>query len=591
MNKAIISRIRSNHISQEIIINTIAIPALAYFVYVCFPMLQKAGTLFVSLIIVSGTAALVFGYGMKLYCTRHIRKVLSADDINTVPGTLLADAKQQAYMAPLVTSITIFWRWVLAGIFGVIAPVIVFQDAPLKDFLYCAPFVIFAGIGTMPYAYLSTESGIAEFLRIPAVNNMDLDAHNRKKKNFFLTPKILLFILTILLPPLGFLINGIFICIAYNMPLETIKLGFFLAILQSLFYSVLTSIMFARNIKTAVDDVVNILMDLSHREGDLTKSIISTSNDEIGDLAFWFNKFMDNLRNIIKHIIRNAESLDASSNELSQFSQYMSRNADNMSDKTNIVTASAEEMSSNITSVAAFMEQAAANVNIVASATEEMTTSITEIAQNSEKARTVTGSAVSYARNASSQVDKLGEAARDISKITQAISEISEQTNLLALNATIEAARAGDAGRSFAVVAAEIKELATQTAESTKEIRQRISGIQESTAGTINEIKNISDIILDVNAIVDSIASAVEEQAVTTREIAGNIAEASKGNQEVSVRVSESSEVSGNIARDISSVYQSADEISKDSAKVNLNAENLSQLADTLKSMVDKFKI
>lgn len=156
-----------------------------------------------------------------------------------------------------------------------------------------------------------------------------------------------------------------------------------------------------------------------------------------------------------------------------------------------------------------------------------MTTTINEIAQNTEKANTITGEAVSEAKGASDNVDELGSAAQEISKVTETVTEISEQTNLLALNATIEAARAGDAGKGFAVVANEIKELARQTAEATQDIKRRIEGIQDSTSGTVTKIQQISKVINDVNDIVSTIASSVEEQSVTTKEIATNVAQAS----------------------------------------------------------------
>jgi methyl-accepting chemotaxis protein len=190
-----------------------------------------------------------------------------------------------------------------------------------------------------------------------------------------------------------------------------------------------------------------------------------------------------------------------------------------MSGRSNSVAGAAEAMSATMNSVAAASEQTATNVNMVASATEEMTATVQEIAHNSEKARTITESAVTQAGSASQKVGELGRAANEISNVTEVITEISEQTNLLALNATIEAARAGEAGKGFAVVANEIKELAKQTAQATQEIKAKIEGIQGSTAGTVNQIEQITGVINEVNEIVGTIATAVEEQAATSREI------------------------------------------------------------------------
>ena len=97
----------------------------------------------------------------------------------------------------------------------------------------------------------------------------------------------------------------------------------------------------------------------------------------------------------------------------------------------------------------------------------------------------MTEGAVAQAQKASAQVEALGKAAREIGEVLETIAEISDQTNLLALNATIEAARAGEYGKGFAVVANEIKELASATSEATMEIKNKIEGIQNTTAGTI----------------------------------------------------------------------------------------------------------
>ncbi len=340
-----------------------------------------------------------------------------------------------------------------------------------------------------------------------------------------------------------------------------------------------------------ISKVVNGLKDIAEGEGDLTTRLNVQRNDEVGELARWFNTFIDKLQGIIRDVTQNAETMTMSSAELSALSSQMAEGTENMSGKSNTVATAAEEMSSNMTYVAAAMEEASANISMVANATEQMTSTVSEIAMNSEKGRFITGEAVSQAQNASDSIDRLGHAAMEIGKVTETITDISEQTNLLALNATIEAARAGEAGKGFAVVANEIKELARQTASATGEIRKRIEGIQSSTQGTVTEIKNISEVINNVNEIVTTIATAVEEQSATTKDIAGNVTQASQGLQEVNENVAQSSTVASEIARDISDVNQSSNEMSNSSSQVKLNATNLSKLAEELKEKVGQFKV
>lgn len=340
-----------------------------------------------------------------------------------------------------------------------------------------------------------------------------------------------------------------------------------------------------------IKGTVEMLKDIAQGEGDLTKRLAIDTRDEMGEMAHWFNIFMEKLQGIVRQIAADATSLGGASQELSAISGKMSSGVESISGRTNQVAAASEEMSGNMTSVAAASEQAATNVNMVASATEEMTVTVREIAQHTENAREVTGNAVGRATEASAKIHELGQAAAKIGSVTETITEISEQTNLLALNATIEAARAGEAGKGFAVVANEIKELARQTASATQEIKTQIEGVQNSTDTTVRQIEEITTVINKVDEIVAIIARAVEEQASASQEIADNVSQASLGIQEVNSNVNQSSSVAGSISGDIVEVNVSVKEIAGFSGLVNAKSEELATLADKLNGLMNQFKV
>ncbi|MEJ2156850.1 MAG: methyl-accepting chemotaxis protein [Desulfobacteraceae bacterium] len=348
---------------------------------------------------------------------------------------------------------------------------------------------------------------------------------------------------------------------------------------------------FAGTFAKAANIIVAGLKDIAEGEGDLTMRLALKNRDEMGDLANWFNIFIEKLHKLVTDIASNANQLTKSSNELTELSTHMDRGAQEVSHQSQTVAKASDEMTSNINAIAAAMEQSSVNLNTVAAAAEEMTATIGDVARNAASANDVTLNAVSQAQSSSQRVNELGDAAHRIGKVTETITEISEQTNLLALNATIEAARAGEAGKGFAVVANEIKELARQTALATTEIKVQIDDIQATSQGTINEIESITKVIDEVNAIVSTIASAVEEQSATTSEIAGNVAQASQGIQQVNEMASQSTAVVAQVTDSLGEVDQTTSDMSQRSREVLSGTEELSGMAEQLNQLIGRFKI
>ncbi len=370
-----------------------------------------------------------------------------------------------------------------------------------------------------------------------------------------------------------------------NKMQKIIVILFAISFVIGVFLSFSISRMIVKILNQAVDFSLNMA------KGDFSKQLQLDRKDEFGTLAGALNEMSTKIGEIIGRMSDEVVTLSSTSNDLSVISQKMTDGANEVASHSTSVAGATEELSSNMNTVAAASEQASTNVNIVATASEEVSSSIDEVAAKTKEARKITDDAVNLASSSQEKVDALGNAANEISKVTEVITEISEQTNLLALNATIEAARAGDAGKGFAVVANEIKELARQTADATREIRSKIESIQYSTGETVTEIRQITDVINKVDAIVADIAISVDEQSATTSEISENVLQAAQGIGEVNENVAQSSTVADSVARDITDVSQSATALAQNGSEVEASSKELETVASHLQTMIMQFKI
>ena len=366
------------------------------------------------------------------------------------------------------------------------------------------------------------------------------------------------------------------------------------------------------------------LRELAEGEGDLTVRIPVQTRDEVGDVANYFNSFVEKLKLIIIRIkkstvdlVTQKQDLVANTEETASAANQITANVDSIKDRMERLDLETESVSAALAQIAATVARLNESTGMQAATVEQTMASVTQmIAQlknvamvvNSKKqaaevlAGTIekSGGAIANATKASQEISIL---AQGIVEMSSVINNISSQTNLLSMNAAIEAAHAGDAGRGFAVVADEIRKLAETASGSSTEITKLVNDIfkkvevaaaasvesektfgvlRSETASTIKALEEINsstqelslggEQIIQATTQLNEVTAIVKNATVEMRETVNGVADSARHVADLSTEVSRGM---AEIATGVGEIASATNYLQSVSQKVAAETESL----------------
>ncbi len=333
----------------------------------------------------------------------------------------------------------------------------------------------------------------------------------------------------------------------------------------------------ARGIVRPIRQVTAALVDIGGGQGDLSRRLDEQRENELGDLARGFNRFIESLRQLIGDALQTSEELRRSVRGVAQVVDGTATRAVRQQEMTETVATAVHEMGLTVQEIARNAAEAAEVSH--------------DTQQEASSARTVVGQSIATIEGMSrdigasaSVVEQLAEQITTIERIATTIRGISDQTNLLALNAAIEAARAGESGRGFAVVADEVRTLAGRTQGATGEIQAIMGQLRTGAAQAVASIRA-------GQAATSTGVRSSQQTGESLNRIADQVAALADRNQQVATATEEQSSVTEDINVTVQGIADLAQSTVRDVQACHQDCQALNRYAEHLATQMARFKL
>ena len=319
------------------------------------------------------------------------------------------------------------------------------------------------------------------------------------------------------------------------------------------------------------------LEEIASGEGDLTQRLEPKSDDEIGQLAANFNRFVGNMHTMVIKLSEVSAALGNQARQTASQAEERSARIQMQQDEINMVATAVNEMAAATQEIAGNADHTAQNSSEAVGACEHGTGQVTQTQSSIQNL----AQEVQIATNVILELEEHGNS---INAILSNIQGIAEQTNLLALNAAIEAARAGEQGRGFAVVADEVRVLSQRTHGSTQEIQQTIELLQGTTGKAVS-------IMNDSRTLAETSVDDANSAAASLTQIHAAVERISDMATQIASAAEEQASVTSEITRNTEGIRDVSNELADEAHQAAEQAAQLSELSHELESEISRFKL